>query len=222
MKPLPAKTNTIGLVKMRCADAVTLFSSHAIIYSYVGCPLCGGAAIVTHSICPIHTNSCTPQVKAIGLLEDSGVLSIAVATSPPSSQTLPVDCDLTDVANGPPAAGAPSASSNNASVSGLQSLAQIQLNDNALVHVVVIVAHASEQRDQWFNEGPLKTYLCKSVTLGNALRNEKYRVTQEDWNTFVNVYDLKKTEIRDEVAILHVWGTCALWKKINTVRPPEA
>ena len=139
--------HAIGLVKMRCADAVTLFSSHATIYSYVGCPLCGGAAIVSHSFYPIHTNSRTPQVKAIGFLEDSGVLSIAVATSPPSSQTFPVDCDLTDVANGPPAAGAPSASSNNASVSGLQSLAQTQLNDKALVHFVVIVAHASEQRD---------------------------------------------------------------------------
>ena len=87
---------------------------------------------------------------------------------------------------------------------------------------IVLVAHASEQKEQWFNEGSLKTFLCKSGTLGNALKNEKYRVTEEDWRTFVNVFDLKETGIRDEVAILYVWGTCALWKKINTVRPPEA
>ena len=87
---------------------------------------------------------------------------------------------------------------------------------------MVIVAHASEQRDQWFNEGSLKTYLCKSITLGNALRNEKYQVTLDDWKTFVNVHDLKESGIQGEVAILHVWGTCALWKRMNTVRPPEA
>ena len=68
----------------------------------------------------------------------------------------------------------------------------------------------------------MRTFLCQSGSLGKVLQNEKYRVTEEDWKTFVNVFDLKETGIRDEVAILYVWGTCALWKKINMVRPPEA
>ena len=87
---------------------------------------------------------------------------------------------------------------------------------------LVLVAHASEQTEQWFNEGSLRTFLCQSGSLGKVLQNEKYRVTGEDWKTFVNVFNLKETGIRDEVAILYVWGTCALWKKINVVRPPEA
>ena len=207
----------IGLVKMRCAKIVTLFSSHAIMYSFTGCPFCGGAAIVSHSFCPVHTNSHTPQVKAIGLLEESGTLSIAVANCPPNSQSITVDCDVVGGSDGPPAAGAPGAPSSTGSSGGIHSEAMTQLNDNALVLFIVIVAHASEQKEQWFNEGSLK-----SGTLGNTLKNEKYRVTEEDWRTFVNVFDLKETRIRDEVAILYVWGTCALWKRINTVRPPEA
>ena len=140
----------IGLVKMRSANIVTvLFSSHAIIYSYLGCPLCGGAAVVSHSFCPIHTNSHTPQVKAIGILEDSGALSIAVANCPPSSQLCPVDCDSVEGANGPPAAGAPGAPgapSSTGTKDGVQTNAPVQLNDNALVHFIVLVAHASEQK----------------------------------------------------------------------------
>ena len=66
---------------------------------------------MSHSFCPIHTNSHTPQVKAIGLLEDSGTLSIAVANCPPNSQPCLVDCELVEGTNGPPAAGAPSAPS---------------------------------------------------------------------------------------------------------------
>ena len=214
--------HAIGLSKMRCANLVTLFSSQAFIYSFTGCPFCGGAALVSHSFCPIHTNSRTPQVKAIGLLEDSGTLSIAVATCPPNSQQCVVDCDVGEGTSGPPAAGAPSAPSSASTRANFQPDALAQLNDNALVLFVVLLAHASEQTDQWFNEGSLKTILCKSGSLGNSLRSEKYQVTEEDWRTFVNVFDLKETGVRDEVAILYVWGTCALWKKINVVRPPEA
>ena len=97
-----------------------------------------------------------------------------------------------------------------------------KLNDDALVLFIVLVAHASEQTEQWFNEGSLRTFLCQSGSLGKVLQNEKYPVTQEDWKTFANVFNLQETGIRDEVAILYVWGTCALWKKINVVRPPEA
>ena len=212
----------MGFVKMRNASIVTLFSSHAIIFSYVGCPFCGGAAIVPHSYCPFHTNSRTPRVKAIGLLEDSGKFSIAVANCPPNSQAGPVDCDAFEGAHGPSAADAPNTSSSASHSNGQSSEALAQLNDNALVLFIVMVAHASEQKDQWFNEGSLKTYLCQSGTLGNALKTEKYKVTAADWRTFVNVIDLKETGICDEVAILYVWGTCALWKRINKVRPPEA
>ena len=217
-----AGVHAIGLSKMRCAQQVTLFSSHALTYSYTGCPFCGGASIVSHSFCPIHTNSHTPQVKAIGLLEDSGTLSIAVANCPPCSQSDLVDCEADAKVTGPPATGAPDISSPGLRDGGLQSEVLSKLNDNALVLFIVLVAHASEQTEQWFNEGSLRTFLCQSGSLGKVLQNEKYRVTGEDWKTFVNVFNLKETGIRDEVAILYVWGTCALWKKINVVRPPEA
>ena len=217
-----AGVHAMGLSKMRCAKHVTLFSSQALTYSYTGCPYCGGASIVSHSFCPIHTNSHTPQVKAIGLLEDSGTLSIAVANCPPCGQSCLVDCEVDEETNGPPAAGAPGISSPGLRKGGLQSEALSQLNDSALVLFIVLIAHASEQTEQWFNEGSMRTFLCQSGSLGKVLQNEKYRVTEEDWKTFVNVFDLRETGIRDEVAILYVWGTCALWKKINMVRPPEA
>ena len=60
-----------------------------------------------------------------------------------------------------------------------------------------------------------KRICVRVLLLGMALRNEKYQVTLNDWKTFVNVHDLKETGIHGEVAILHVWGTCALWKKIK-------
>ena len=212
----------IGLTKMRSSKQVTLFSPHALIYSYTGCPFCGGAPIVSHSYCPIHTNLHTPQVKAIGLLEDSGTLSIAVANRPPCSQSCLIDCEFDEGANGPPAAGAPANPSSDSQRGGRQSEALSQLNDGAFVLFIILIAHASEQTEQWFNEGSMRTFLCRSGSLGKSLQNEKYKVTEEDWKTFVNVADLKEIGIRDEVAILYVWGTCALWKKINTVRPPEA
>ena len=177
---------------------------------------------MAHSFCPIHTNSHTPQVKAIGLLDDSGTLSIAVANSPPCSQSDVVNCDLDVDGEGPPASGAPSHPSHGSRDGGRQPEALSELNDDALVLFIVLVAHASVQIEQWFNEGSLRTFLCQSGSLGKVLQIEKYPVTHEDWKTFVNVLNLQETGIRDEVAILYVWGTCALWKKINVVRPPEA
>ena len=46
------------------------------------------------------------------------------------------------------------------------------------------------QMEQWFNEGSLKTFLCRSGSLGKVLQIEKYPGTHEDWKTFVNVFDL--------------------------------
>ena len=189
----------------------TLLSSSGRLFTHKGCPCCVGSLLFPRHLCPVHCPQVKQPFKAVGILLESGHLSMSIEEPAPPPAPMQID-------QGKPTLGFRGDQGQNAE----ESVPSHVRNDGKIVLFQVLLTHEVHQQEQWFNAGSVKTYICRSVHVTNAAKQSSQPLTQADWGVYVKGSKEQSEQIAQRFSMLHVWGTEALLSRVCHVRPPEA
>ena len=189
------------------------------VFTHYGCPWCAASLLFTRTQCPIHT-SATPQlIHGIGLVNDSGHVSISLLPT----YHLPNNI-VTGMVSEPQEAQRWCSSCENPvqPANGVTACENNCESEVTTIFIRIILVPDCQQTAQWFNAGSLTTFICRSSQIAAASKRIQQPLTYELWQQYLGLSDEHQQQFLQHYVTLCVWGNEALLSRTCRIQPAEA
>ena len=189
------------------------------VFTHYGCPWCAASLLFPRTQCPTHTSAPSQLLHGIGLVNESGHVSIALLpihqiqggavtgtiSEPREAQRWCSSCENPVI---PP---------------NDESTTENHHEQGSSANFIrIILVPEGQQTTQWFNAGSLTTFICRSSQIAAASKRVQQPLTFDLWQKYLSLSEEHQQQFLQHYVTLCVWGNEALISRTSRMQPLEA
>ena len=189
------------------------------VFTHYGCPWCAASLLFPRTQCPVHTLPPCSLLHGIGLITETGHVSIALLPthSTQARSEVGVAANQGEAQQWCSSCENPVQPPNDDSKEDIHGEQELPA-----AFIRVILVPEALQVNQWFNAGSLTTFLCRSSQIAAASKKMQQPLSYDHWQQYLGLPEEHQQQFLQHYLTLCVWGNEALISRTCRVLPIEA